>query len=173
MFSFSRALIRVASLYRGGGWVKCWVASSACRSSVWPDGERRQEFVLDFAAGRPDPAVAVELEHLALGLEQPRTGGDAHVGHGEDGGRHLAGDESCVDQLVEPELVVAELALDLLGRQLQVGGPDGLVGLLRVLAGGIADRLGRQVLLAVLGLRSGRAPIASLRRETLRLSVRM
>ena len=46
---------------------------------------------------------------------------------------------------------MAELALDLLGRQLQVGGPDGLVSLLRVLAGGIADRLGRQVLLSVLG----------------------
>ena len=60
-------------------------------------------------------------------------------------GRHLAGDEPRVDQLVEPELVVAELALDLLGRERQVGGPDGLVGLLRVLAGGVADRLGRQV----------------------------
>ena len=71
MFSFSRALIRDASLYRGGGWVKCWVASSVQIERL-AHGERRQEFVLDLAAGRPDPAVAVELDHLALGLEQPR-----------------------------------------------------------------------------------------------------
>ena len=116
-----------------------------------PHGERRQQLVLDFSSRRPDFAVTVELEHLALGLEQPRAGGDTHVGHGEDGGCHLAGDESCVDQLVEPELVVAEMALDPLGRQIQFGGPDGLVSFLRVLAGGIANRLGRQVLLSVLG----------------------
>ncbi len=58
--------------------------------------------------------MAVELEDLALGLEEPVARGDRDVGHREDGGRHLAGEESCVDQLIEPELVVREVTLDLI-----------------------------------------------------------
>ena len=146
MFSFSSALISVASLYRGGGWVKCCVGSERVQVERLTDVEVGQELVVLLAAGGPDLAVAVELEHLALGLEQPRAGGDRHVGDGEDGGGHLAGDEPPVDQLVKPVLVVAEMALDPFGSQLQIGRPDGLVGLLGVLAGGVTDRLGGQVL---------------------------
>ena len=52
MSSFSRALISVASLYRGGGWVKCWVASRACRSSAWPaEMQGRQQLVVRLPPG--------------------------------------------------------------------------------------------------------------------------
>ena len=50
MFSFSRALISVASLYRGGGWVKCWVASQVVQVKHLADGQRRQERVFLFPA---------------------------------------------------------------------------------------------------------------------------
>ncbi len=92
--------------------MKCWVASRLCRSSALAGGQDRQQLVFLLAAGGPDPAVAVELLHLALGLEESRAGGDRHVGDHEDGRGHLAGDEPGVDELVEPELVVGQRALD-------------------------------------------------------------
>ena len=94
MSSFSSALIRVASLYRGGGWVKCWVGVERVEVERLAGRERRQQLVLlSCRAGGQDAAVAVELEDLALGLEQPLAGRDRHVGDREDGRRHLAGDE--------------------------------------------------------------------------------
>ena len=43
MFSFSSALISVASVYRGGGWVKCWVGLEVVQVERLADGEARQE----------------------------------------------------------------------------------------------------------------------------------
>ncbi len=76
MFSFSSALISVASENRGGGWVKCWVGVRSWRSSAMPDAEGRQERIFLLAGRGEDPAVAVELEDLALGLEDPLAGPD-------------------------------------------------------------------------------------------------
>ena len=47
---------------------------------------------------------------------------------------------------------MAQVLLDLIGRVAQFGGADRFVRLLGQLAGGIANRLGRQVSLAELGL---------------------
>ena len=96
--------------------------------------------------------MAVEPEDLPLRLEQTWPGRDRHVGDGEDGGRHLAGDEPPVDERVQPVLIVAQVLLDLVGGQAEVGRPDRLVRLLGVLAGRVAVGFGGQVLLAVLGL---------------------
>ena len=96
--------------------------------------------------------MAVELEDLALRLEDAGPRLDHHVGHHEDGRRHLAGDEPRVNELIEPVLVVAQGAFQPVGCEAQVGGPDGFVGLLRQLARGVAYRLGGQVALAVFGL---------------------
>ena len=88
--------------------MKCWVAFEAVQIERVAGGQDRQELVFLLAAGRPDPAVAVELLHLALSLEDAGAGGDRDVGDHEDGGGHLAGDEPSVDELVKPELVVAQ-----------------------------------------------------------------
>ena len=67
------------------------------------DGKRRQQLVVLLAVLGPDAAVPVELLDLALRLEKPGAGGDGHVGDHVDGGRHLAGEEPVVDELVEPD----------------------------------------------------------------------
>ena len=66
----------------------------------------------------------------------PEAGARAEAdGDGLAGGvGHLRGDGALPDQLVDAGVVGVDLAGDLLGRAERVaGGPDGLVGLLRVL----------------------------------------
>ena len=128
----------VASLYLGGGWVKCWVGERSWRSSALADRQGREERVLLLSAGREDPAVAVEAEDFPLGLEDAFAGRDLDVRHLEPRRGHLAGDEPAEDQLIELELVDREPSPDRFGRQAQVGRPDRLVGLLGELAGGVA-----------------------------------
>ena len=78
-----------------------------------------------------------------LGLD-----GDAVV----HSGGHLTGQETAPDQLVEPELLGGQVLLDVLGHQVHVGGPDGLVGVLGVALGLIVPGLGGIILLAVAAL---------------------
>ena len=70
MPSFSSVLTSDASLYRGGGWVKCWLAIRPSLSSVCPSASGGRIDVL-LLAGRPDPAVAVELLDLPRALNTP------------------------------------------------------------------------------------------------------
>ena len=99
MFSFSSALISAASVNRGGrlGEVLGRVRGRGGRAP-WPTVEVGEERVFLLAGRGEDPPVAVELEDLPLGLEDPVARLDRDVGDREDGGRHLAGDEPPVDQ---------------------------------------------------------------------------
>ena len=78
-----------------------------------------------------------------LGLD-----GDAVV----HGGGHLTGQETAPDQLVEAELLGGQVLLDVLGHQVHVGGPDGLVGVLGVALGLVVPGLGGIILFSVAAL---------------------
>ena len=112
MFSFSRALISVASLYRGGGWVKCWVGVERVQVERLADGEGRQQLVLLLAAGGQTRRWPSNLRTLPWALKSPGPAVMAtSVTVKTAGAIWLATNR--VDELVEPELVVAEVALDL------------------------------------------------------------
>src|SRR6185295_8943882 len=78
-----------------------------------------------------DRQEAGALQHLARGAEHVAAVLDVHLGHVEDGGLHLRGDEAVPDQLVELPLVLFEETPDRLRRQVEAGGADRLVGVLR------------------------------------------
>ena len=64
----------------------------------------------------------------------PRPAGEVHPHRVEDRGGHLAGDRAPPDELVEPQLVPAQVRGQLLGRAAHRGRPHRLVRLLGVLA---------------------------------------
>ena len=97
--------------------------------------------------------VPVEDEHRAGGPELVPPEVEVHDRHVVDRRRHLRGDEPLPDELVQPELVGLEEGLDLLGPAADVGGANGLVGVLHagVLLRAVGVRRGRQVRLGVAG----------------------
>ena len=68
------------------------------------------------------------------------------------GGRHLAGQKTAPNELVEPVLLAGQVLFHVLRRQVYVGGADGLVGVLGAALRLVVPGLGRVVLLAVTGL---------------------
>ncbi len=83
------------------------------------------------------------LEHRTVGPERVTPRFDVDARHVEDGGGHLRCDEAVPDQGVQPELVAAEVRLDLFRRELGGGRPDGLVRLLRLFRHLVGARLRR------------------------------
>ena len=77
-----------------------------------------------------DGRVAGELQAAGAGMELVAVRLDLHADAVVDGVCHLAGQETAPDQAVEAVLLTGEVALDLLGRQVHVGGTDGLVRVL-------------------------------------------
>ena len=110
-----------------------------------------QRIVAAFAV---QPQKAVEQHNLAGGAQLGATafGHNADRGLLEPGGGHLACHGALPDQLVQLHLIGAQLPLHPARRARQVGGPDGLVGLLGVLRRGLVHaRLFGNVGVAVLG----------------------
>ena len=95
--------------------------------------------------------VTVKLEDAALGAQLEGTGSDTDAGRQVFGRRHLAGHELAPDQFIQA-LGIAFHAGELGRLEVDVGRTDRLVRLLGALLARIHDRLGRQVLLAVLAL---------------------
>src|SRR6266581_1388275 len=118
----SSSLTRLASLNRGGGWVKCWSVSSFLRATTSPS---------------------------VRGGGALRGGRDVHHRLVEDRRPHLGSHEAVPDQGVELELVLGQVPLDLFGIAVEVGGPDGLVGVLGALLAPVEVRLLGDVVLAV------------------------
>ena len=85
------------------------------------------------AGAQHDAAVVCDLDLLRL----------VH------GVRHLAGDEAQVHQPVQVELVARQRRLDVLRAQVDAGGPDGIMRILRALAALVDHRLLRHILRAV------------------------
>ncbi len=134
----------------------------------------RQRGVLLLAGRRQHLAIAVELEHLALRLEQTarplgvvgRRGQHFHVGDGEHGRGHLAGHEPLIDQRVQPQLIAVQAEPgDAIRRVGQVGRPDRLVRFLSTLSRGVGVRAGRHIVRAVLAVDVRRARLAGRRRR--------
>ena len=91
-----------------------------------------------FRRGRAEQVGAV-LAGRGNGLDLRRPLGDTRIGH-------LAGDEALPDQPVEPELILVQKSRHVLGRQLYIGGPDGLVRFLGSAAAAVDGRAVRQIL---------------------------
>src|SRR6202521_3494574 len=126
----SSALTRVASLYWAGGWVNFCSLSIRRNSSASPSRSAGRLLVRRLAV---DGEEARPRQHAAGGTQNVAAVLDVHLGHVEQRGQHLRGDETLPDQLVELPLVGLEEILDRLRRQLEGGGPDRLVGVLRPL----------------------------------------
>ena len=137
MPSRSSSFTRLASEKRGGGSVKCCDGVISRTSDPVALGQRRdRREVLHLPALLLLPSLGVE--HVEAVEDDDRPGGpeqiaaevevhDRHVVHRR---RHLRRDEALPDELVEPELVGLEVALDLLGAAAHVGRADRLVGVL-------------------------------------------
>ena len=91
--------------------------------------------------------IPIEDQHRAGGPEQVLAQIEVHDGHVVDRRRHLRGDESLPDQLIQPVLVGLEVGLELLRAAAHVGRPDRLVGVLNP---------GALLRLVDVGVRSGR-----------------
>src|SRR3990170_1790763 len=107
----SSSFTRVASVNRGGGWVKCWAGVTARHARAWPSssaGSRRSPSSSSGSAsptssGRRAPPLAPPLHvHLheageahdhAGGAEGGAARRDVHRGGVEQGGAHLGGHE--------------------------------------------------------------------------------
>jgi len=100
--------------------------------------------------GREDGAMDVDGGHFGAGPQPLRQfGSDLHRHRLTARICHLGGDGALPDQFVEPGLVTDQLGLRG-GAEGVAGGPDGLVGFLRVLHLGRVDpRRGRHVIVAV------------------------
>ena len=62
----SRALMRVASVYRVGGWVKCWSCFSPFRSSGSPSRRSgRGDWGASSSSSRPSSYTAVKPENFS------------------------------------------------------------------------------------------------------------
>ena len=163
-----------ASVKRGGGCVKCCLGSRARSVSTSPTssgGITASALLLGHRLGLlpgldVDRHEARELERRALGAEQARARLDVGRHRVVDGGQHLAREEALPDQPVQRELVLAEIARQLLRLAGDRARPDRLVRLLRALLRPVHRRRVRQVLaaqpaahpLARLLLRLGRDP---------------
>ena len=160
MPSSSMRLISVASVKRGGGSVKCWVASIFSRVTGSPASMRRQAAAV--LVGLVVAALLIEFEKagkahdLAGGAQlqraRPGLGVDVDRGALQLRGFHLAGDGAVPDQLIELGLFGFEMARHVLGQAARVGGADRLMRFLRVLRlGGVfARRLGHEALAILL-----------------------
>src|SRR5208337_1734297 len=92
---------------------------------------------------------AVELHHLPGRAEDGAGRFDVHGGAVVDRRGHLARDEAIVNQRVERERILVEVAGDRLGVALDGGRANGFVRALRLLAGSIKVRLVGNVLFAI------------------------
>ena len=171
MPSSSMRLTSVASVKRGGGSVKCCLASMprSFSASPWASGGRRRLSSSSVSSALPlrgpvvaaflvEPQEAVEQHDRArraqaVGLAVAARHRDLGGGLLELGGRHLARHGALPDQLVEAGLVALDVAGNVLGLAPHVGGADRLVRFLGVLGLGLvlADE-GRQVALGIVAL---------------------
>ena len=96
-----------------------------------------------------DGEEAGALHHLAGGAEQVAAALDVGLGDVEHRGQHLGGDEAVPDQLVELQLVALQVGGGALGREIEGGGPDRLVGVLGALLRAVEVGFRRERALAV------------------------
>ena len=112
-----------------------------------PLDERRQRallflFAVIVARFLVNGGITGELQVAGAGVELVPARHDLCAHAVIHGVRHLRGQKPAPDQAVEAVLLAREVALDLLGRQVDVRGADGLVRVLRaglglVMAGGL------------------------------------
>ena len=118
-----------------------------------PLGQRRQRgglFLLVIVAGfLIHGGVAGELQAARARAEFMHARGDLDGDAVIDGVRHLAGEEAAPDEPVEAVLLARKVALEALGREVHVGGTDGLVRVLRAGLGLEAAGRGGIIVLAV------------------------
>ena len=69
---------------------------------------------------------------------------DRHRGFFHDGGNHLGGDKPVPDQSVQVELIPGQVLFDCVRCQLNIGGPDRFMGILRRVTLAIKIGFGRQ-----------------------------
>ena len=92
--------------------------------------------MLPVLGGLPiEPGESVELDHRTSGSESimrsvPRCEVEVHGRGVVNRWRHLAGDETEPDELVEASLLLVQVATRLIRVQFGIGGPDRLVGFL-------------------------------------------
>ncbi len=154
----SSALTSVASEYCAGGWVNFCSFSSATSFSRSPSASAGSWALSSSPLGLElvdhllvDREEAGALEHLARGAQPAAAALDVDLGDVEEGGKHLARHEAVPDQPVELELVRLEPGRGGLGREVEVGRADRLVGVLRSLLRGVDVGLVGQLVGAVAG----------------------
>ena len=131
----SRALMREASVYRAGGWVKCWlpVSSFFLQGHILLQGRKGAPLLaLLVLALHIEHRKAVKGHRVAGGFEEVAVGGDVRLGGALQAVGHLAGHKALPDELIELILVAGEAGLHILGSQAHIGGADGLVAVLGV-----------------------------------------
>ncbi len=117
---------------------------------------------------RPDLVEPIKRQHGTVGAEDVLATLDLDLRLVVDGRRHPAGHKAPPDEVVELELVGAQVLLDRIGGAVDVSGPDRLVGVLCARAG--LDGPGRAgVLVAVLVIDPGLDAGLSLGRDARRV----
>lgn len=129
----SKVLMRLASVYLGGGAVKC-CSPFVLHCSPFPLFQRRQEifslpFLLLFLRRLHD-SKAVKEDMAAAGPQSAPAALEKGGGGLLDLGRHLGGDEAVPDEGVEPHLIPGEHRCQRIRRKLEARGTDGFVGVL-------------------------------------------
>ncbi len=130
----SRALMRVASVYRAGGLGELLLALQLPQLEhlTLLEGRKAGLLLFLFVGGLfVQGGKTVESDRVAAGLEAVAAGIDGD-GHGILlAVRHLAGHEPAPDHAVELGGIAADALVHLIGGQARHRGPDGLVGVLR------------------------------------------
>ena len=136
---------------RAGGLVKCCCASTFAEIGFVSAADRRQRLVLLVrgALFAIDGQVAGETHRGNTGAENIRAADDLQALGLEFRGANLAGDEAIVDQLVELELVCAQMLLDRFRIAPGVRGADCFVRFLGAGLGLEEIRFVRHILLAI------------------------
>src|SRR5262249_20344309 len=129
---------------------------------------QRGQLVLAVLVAAPHLVEAVEREHRAVGAEEVVAAVDLDLRLVVDRRRHAAGDEPAPDQVVELELVGAQVLPERVWRAVDVGRPDRLVGVLRS-RHGLGRTGGTEVALTVLGLDPALDPGISVGRDARRV----
>ena len=94
---------------------------------------------------RRDRQEAFELDDLALGLEEVLGCPDVEIRLFDDGGGHLGSDELVPDEPVEVVFLFLEIGFDAVGREIEMGGTNGFVGVLGLFLVFKKMRVGRKV----------------------------
>ena len=114
------------------------------------DLHRRQDRFI--GVGPPNLCKSVKNAHPARSFVPARADRclrlDLDSGGVPLGWGHLAGDETTPDHIIELELLVGEERSDIGRCKVRIGGPDGLVGLLGALLGGVKIGLFGQIVVA-------------------------